>query len=172
MVTPAGKPAAEPDERSNRADDMERLLTTADQVRGLLDELGALREAALESAREEVQEIRDEAAREAQEVLAEADENARAAIEQAHAAAGEMLRAVRDEIEEVVGAASKRKSALDTAIAALDGSVHLLSSRPEGDDARDVDHHVERSRGLSRDPDGSDPTYPLFGAERDGSEES
>lgn len=107
--------------------DMERLVTKADQVRKQIDELVTLRDTALTAAQAEARVVLEEANREAQRVIADADDTARDTIEQAHAAAGEMLRSVRDEMQQIVDAVTQRKTALDAAVSAIGNLPRVLS---------------------------------------------
>lgn len=134
---------------SGPPDDLELLIEKADQVRRALDELSSLREDALASAEQDAQRIRDEAADEARRLQAEAEEKADETIEQAHGTAGEMLRAVRTEMQQLIDTATKRRTALDTTLSALDKMADVLSPRPTGQSARDaIESLPTRSAGL------------------------
>lgn len=122
------------DDLSSDPNEFELLIEKADQVRRALDELSSLREAALASAEHDAQQIRDEAEGEAREVRAEAENKARETLDHAHETAAEMLRAVRAEMQQHIDTATKRKTALDTTLAALYKMADVLNP-PSSDDS-------------------------------------
>lgn len=116
--------------------DMDRLLSTADQIRAQVDELMRLREAALHSAQTEAREVVQKAEEEAHQIVAEANQTATSVIDQANSAAGDTIRSLRDQMSDLIDAMTHRKSMLDTALSAMDASDGSHEDTPsESDEA-------------------------------------